>query len=403
MRAALADQFDEASRVKLGASPQATPAILALLAADPAVTVRAAVALNDATPVGVQESLATDGDERVRMLVARKLAGFAFGGAEEEQMERQAARLLESLVRDEAVRVRLAIASVLKEMPGAPKEIVLQLAHDTDITVSEPILRLSPLLAPEDLLALLAAPPAPETVTAIARRPHLSEPVSDAIAATAHSAAIHALLANRSAAIREATLDSLVAQSVHHCEWHEPLVQRPALPPKAARALADVVATHYLERLAARADLASELTDELQEKLARRLKSDGGQDDLPERLTKEEAMAKAQAMQQSGKLTEETLLRAAQRGEARLASALLALAADMPFSAAERAASLRSAKGLISLCWKAGFSMRVAGPLQSLLCRIPPGEVLGAGTGGNFPLAPSEMRWQLEFLGRSGR
>ncbi len=372
MTAALAGQFDEASRVKLGASPQATPAILALLAADPAVTVRAAVALNDATPAGVQRSLANDGDERVRMLLARKLADFAFGGAEEEHLQSQAARLLEGLVRDEAVRVRLAIAGVLKEMPGAPKEIVMQLAQDTDIAVSEPIIRLSPLLAPEDLLALLAAPPAPETVTAIARRPHLSEQVSDAIAASAHSAAIHALLANRSAGIREATLDSLVAQSVHHCEWHEPLVQRPALPPKAARALADVVATQYLELLAARADLAPELTGELQEKLARRLKSDGGQDDMPERLSREEATARARAIQQAGRLTEETLLRAAQRGEARLASALLALAADMPFSAVERAASLRSAKGLISLCWKAGFSMRVAGPLQSLLCRIPP-------------------------------
>jgi uncharacterized protein (DUF2336 family) len=401
--AALAGQFDEASRVKLGASPQATPAILALLAADPAVTVRAAVALNDATPAGVQRSLANDGDERVRMLLARKLADFAFGGAEEEHLQSQAARLLEGLVRDEAVRVRLAIAGVLKEMPGAPKEIVMQLAQDTDIAVSEPIIRLSPLLAPEDLLALLAAPPAPETVTAIARRPHLSEQVSDAIAASAHSAAIHALLANRSAGIREATLDSLVAQSVHHCEWHEPLVQRPALPPKAARALADVVATQYLELLAARADLAPELTGELQEKLARRLKSDGGQDDMPERLSREEATARARVIQQAGRLTEETLLRAAQRGEARLASALLALAADMPFSAVERAASLRSAKGLISLCWKAGFSMRVAGPLQSLLCRIPPNEVLGAGIGGNYLLAPSEMRWQLEFLGRSGR
>ena len=281
MTAILADQFDEASRVKLGASPQATPAILALLAVDPAVTVRAAVALNDATPSGVQQSLATDGDERVRMLLARKLAGFAFGGAEEEHLQCQAARLLEGLVRDEAVRVRLAIAGVLKEMPESTQGIVLQLAQDADITVSEPIIRLSPLLAPEDLLALLAAPPAPETVTAIARRPHLAESVSDAIAASAHSAAIHALLANRSAAIREATLDSLVAQSVHHCEWHEPLVQRPALPPKAARALADVVATHYLEMLAARVDLASDLTNELQEKLSRRLRSNGGQDDMP--------------------------------------------------------------------------------------------------------------------------
>lgn len=402
MSALIADRFDEASRVKLGASPQATPAMLALLADDPAITVRAAVALNDATPHEVRAQLVHDGDERIRVLLARKLAGCALGKAEKNLLQGQAVLLLEDLVRDEAVRVRQVITEVLKEMPNAPKDVVLRLAEDAEMSVSEPIIRLSPLLTTEDLLALLAAPPAPGTVTAIARRPHLAEVVSAAVAATASSAAIHALLCNRSAAIREATLDSLIAQSVHHCEWHEPLVQRPALPPKAARALADVVATQYLELLARRADLPPELVRELEDTLALRLRSASPQDEAP-RLTAEQAIAKAAALKAEGRLTEETVLGAAQRGEARLASALLALAADMPFAAIERAASLRSAKGLISLCWKAGFSMRAAGPLQSLLCRIPPGEVLAAGSGGNFPLSPAEMRWQIEFLGRAGR
>lgn len=401
MSATLSEQFDEASRVKLGASPQATPAMLAMLADDPAITVRAAIAMNQATPHHVREMLAEDKDERVRVLLARNLAGCVVSHAEQELLQTQAAILLENLVRDEAVRVRQVIADVLREMPNAPKGIILQLAQDSDMSVSEPIIRLSPLLTQEDLLALLAAPPAPGTVTAIARRPHLSEAVSEGVAATASSAAIHALLCNRSAAIREATLDSLIAQSVHHCEWHEPLVQRPALPPKAARRLADVVATQYLEMLTQRADLPPDLAEELQGKLAARMAS--GSQEEPPRLTAAQAMEEAEAIKADGRLNEETLLRATQRGEARLASALLAAAAEMPFAAVERAASLRSAKGLVSLCWKAGYSMRVAGPLQTLLCRIPPGEVLGAGIGGNFPLAPAEMRWQIEFLSRAGR
>jgi hypothetical protein len=69
----------------------------------------------------------------------------------------------------------------------------------------------------------------------------------------------------------------------------------------------------------------------------------------------------------------------------------------------DRAASLRSAKGMVSLVWKAGFTMRAAIAAQFLLARLPPDTVLTAGAGDSFPLAVEEMRWQLDFLGRMGR
>jgi hypothetical protein len=75
----------------------------------------------------------------------------------------------------------------------------------------------------------------------------------------------------------------------------------------------------------------------------------------------------------------------------------------MPISVVDRASSLRSAKGLVSLVWQAGFTMRVAVALQTLLARAAPEAVLKAGPSGGFPLAIEEMRWQLEFLGRMGR
>jgi hypothetical protein len=96
------------------------------------------------------------------------------------------------------------------------------------------------------------------------------------------------------------------------------------------------------------------------------------------------------------------LLEAARLGEARYATALLAVAAGTSVSVVERAASLRSAKGMISLVWQAGFTMRAAVSLQTLLARLAPEVVLTAGPGGSFPLAVEEMRWQLEFLSRMG-
>ena len=86
-----------------------------------------------------------------------------------------------------------------------------------------------------------------------------------------------------------------------------------------------------------------------------------------------------------------------------MASALLATAAEVPIETVDRAASLRSAKGLISLVWQAGFSMRAGTAVQGLLGLLPPGEVLAAGPGGGFPLSVEEMRWQMAFLALDGR
>ena len=225
--------------------------------------------------------------------------------------------------------------------------------------------------------------------------------VSDAVAATADSAAIRALLSNRSAQIREATLDALIVRAREHADWHEPLVHRPGLSPRAARALADIVANHLVEVLAKRTDLPAELATELRQRLAQLL--DDGMPPPRGNPTKDEALAEAQALARAGELSENAALVAARDGNACLAAALLAVAAGVPVSVVERAASLQSAKGLASLAWKAGFTMRAGGALQTLLGRLAPDAVLPPGPGGSFPLAIEEMRWQLDFLQRMGR
>jgi hypothetical protein len=224
--------------------------------------------------------------------------------------------------------------------------------------------------------------------------------VCDAIAATADTAAITALLENRSAAIRETTLDMLVGRAVDHEAWHAPLVRRPALSPRAATALAEIVTTQLLDELTRRADLAPEVAAELRERLAQCLKPAATAATPPD---PDQALRDAQDLLADDRLDEAALLAAVQRGEAEAATALLAVAADVAVSVVERAATLRSAKGLVSLVWKAGFSMQAAGPVQVLLARLSPAVTLRASPGGAFPLAVEEMRWQLDFLRRMGR
>lgn len=395
---------DEAKRVRQGADPHAEPDTLQGLANDRCVTVRAALALNPASPPAVARILARDPDERVRTLLARRLAGLVpgLGGEEQRRLQHETYEAMVALVSDTAARVRATVAEVLKDMPQAPRTLILRLAQDPAVMVSAPIIRFSPLLTTEDLLTLIAEPRSSGTVTAVAERPGIDARVSDAIAATADSAAIRALLCNHTAQIREATLDALIAQAGGQPDWHEPLVHRPALPPRAIRALAEIVATNLVEALAARADVPADLANDLHDRLAARLDA---ADPAPRRaeVTTDEAMAEAYNLARAGRLNEEAALEAARRGDTAMAAAVLAVAAGTPFCVVDRAASLRSAKGLVSLAWKAGFSMRAATALQTLLGRLGPDATLPPGPGGSFPLAIEEMRWQLDFLARISR
>jgi len=57
----------------------------------------------------------------------------------------------------------------------------------------------------------------------------------------------------------------------------------------------------------------------------------------------------------------------------------------------------------VSLLWEAGFSMAAAGPVQSVVGRLRPGDLLVAAHNGGFPLGADEMRWQIDFLSQATR
>jgi hypothetical protein len=367
----------EAERIALASRPDAAPEILYFLAADGKLTVRAAVAANAATPAQADSMLAGDGDPRVRAVVGRKLAPRApvLAGAK-DRLHTLAWSTLCELAADAAVMVRAVIAEELQAMPDAPRDLILRLARDAAMEVAAPVIRFSPLLTEDDLLALIEAPPVPETVTAVARRPYLSERLSDAVVARSDNGAVAALLANDSASIREKTLDTLIAVAASHQQWQETLVRRAGLPPQATLALAAVVADHLLEPLATRTDLDPTLARVLRARVDLRLERRGG-GTLPPELAFEEAGLRGDTL---------TMLR------------LLAEQTGVPARAVEHAAQLRSGKALVSLCWKAGFPPRCALPAHGVLGHIAPGAAIPLPADGAWPLTDAEMRWQIELL-----
>jgi hypothetical protein len=164
--------------------------------------------------------------------------------------------------------------------------------------------------------------------------------------------------------IRESTLDVLIAWAADHTDWHAPLVRRPNYSPRTAEALSWIVADALPVELARCADLRPAVAAELRARLTSRLAQLTGAGAPPGHALVD-SLTEARGRAAAGRLTEAELLGVAGRGDGRLAAAMLLLAADVPLAVVERAATLRCAKGVVSLVWKAGFSMKLAVPLQA--------------------------------------
>lgn len=383
------------ARAALARDPEAPPEALYYLMADPAAEVRRGVAANPATPHQSFLTLADDAEDEVRAALAARLATLApgLGPPQRDRLAQAAWEALARLAEDAAEEIRATIAEAVKDLPDAPRSMILALARDASLRVAEPVIRLSPLLTEEDLLGLVGAPPVAETLTAIARRPAISETVADALVASGDLRAIGALLANGTAAIRETTLDALVVQAAEQTAWQEALVRRPALPPRTAMALARLVAENLLAPLLDRRDLPEAAMAQIRSAVAGRLAAQPRPGETPE-----DAAARVEILRRAGALQEPLLLRAARGGETAFVVAALAALAAAPPGAVEHAVATRCTKSLAGLCRQAGLAPATAEAVIGLLCPAPPEVSHGVAPA---LVGDGELRWRIEALSRA--
>ncbi|MCC7046624.1 MAG: DUF2336 domain-containing protein [Alphaproteobacteria bacterium] len=402
----LARSKDAADRQRLAESESSLPEILYFLTADPAVEVRRAIASNPATPRQADLVLAGDSDPGVRESLAAKIARVLphLSRDEQDTVYRTTVQVLEKLASDQATHVRRILAESLKSMAQAPAEVIGRLARDAELAVAAPVLEFSPLLSEDDLIEIIAAGPAQGALNAISRRAKVGGRVADAIAGADDVDAVAALLGNASAQIREETLNRIVDKAPRHEAWHEPLVRRPQLPAGMVRRISRFVADSLLSVLRDRSDLDPATATALAAEVDKRLERDAAAA-RPEgkQVGAETAQERAAAMHQKGELDEDAVLRAVNTGERPFALAALAVRSGINQRTIEHLFTLRSAKGVVSLTWKCGFTMRLATQLQMRMAGIPPQQVLRARNGVEFPLSKADMDWQIEFIEGLGK
>lgn len=395
----LAKNGSDKTRADLAMRPDIRPEVLYFLADDPSSEVRRRIAANASTPGQADLILARDGDEAVRAELAAKVAKLTAqdGQGAQAKAQRFVEETLALLARDQATRVRQILAEALKSVADAPPQVIQSLARDAEDVVACPILEFSPLLSDQDLLEIIASSGVSNRLCAISRRSNLGEAISDAIVQRDDRKAITELLANKSAQIREETLDSLIDASVQETAWQPPLVERPALPAAAVKKLAGFVAETLLRKLQNRSDLDAQTAAAVAEVVRQRIEE--GEVEDTEKIDPAEEAAK---LKQAGNLNSEVVGDAVLAGKRDFVRHALALMAEVKVDFVDRVLQGHSAKGITALAWKAGCSMRVALQLQTNMGGIPPKKALNPRNGSDFPLSPEEMEWQLDFFASLG-
>ena len=269
----LVRESDAATRAMLARNATTPHEVLAFLSKDEEPRVRASVVANTRAPFSVLQGLTEDEDISVREALARRVAGIlpSLTSSSHDRLANIVQPILLRLAADAAEQVRFIIADAAKHLCTVPRDAVLRLATDTEIRVAEPVIRLSPLLNEEDLLALVASPPVNETLHAVARRIGIGEAVTDALIAQGDRLAISLMIENGSAKIRPASMENVLNRARFNPEWFPSLMARPVLTPDTAIRLAGVVADTLLRPLMQRQDMDDALLFRIRQCVADRL------------------------------------------------------------------------------------------------------------------------------------
>ncbi|HST90674.1 MAG TPA: DUF2336 domain-containing protein [Brevundimonas sp.] len=155
-----------------------------------------------------------------------------------------------ALARQAEREVRKVLAERLANADWAPPALVNVLALD-EIEIARPVLAASPILKDDDLLRIMIEASLEHQI-AIARRPHISGRVADAVIARGEPAVLTALATNPTAELSVEGLRRLVEHSRRVAALRAPLTRHPRLTEALAEQLYQWVGAALRQALTAR-------------------------------------------------------------------------------------------------------------------------------------------------------
>ncbi len=368
------------------------PEILYYLATDQSAEVRRKIATNINTPHQANDVLVTDEDREVRQELARKISRMMPDLAEDEvtKVRERAINILERLARDQLPQVRQILSEELKTFDCVPKHIIMRLAGDDTLEVCAPVLEYSPLLSTEDLKEIIAATTVTGALTAIARRDHVDEDVSEAITSSLDIPAVSALLANDNAQIREDTLDAIIDQAREIEELHHPLVSCANLSIRAIRRIAGFVASSLVGQMIDSYKLDPDVADDLLSRVRERIKNTGV--DEADKQTLEQ---QACHFYERGLLDDAFIENTVKNRQRELLFHCLSQMAKMPVESIRKIIKSKKGRRVVALAWKCELNMRTAIKIQLEIACIPSSQVMNAKDGRDYPMSETEMSYDL--------
>lgn len=381
------------TRLALAGNTKTEPEVLYYLVDDDDGEIRAAVAANPSTPPQADLLLAEDESDEVRQELARKIGRLMPGlqHVRQVKLREMTIEALEMLAADKLPSVRAALSETIKELDCVPRDVVLQLARDVEEIVAAPVLEYSPLLNDADLVELMAAGVTIGALPALARRHGIGEEVADQVVASADMPSIAALLHNKSASVREGTLDRIAKDAAESEELHEPLALRPELSQRTMRRIASFISRALLEQLSERSGLDNKTRKTLSSALNEKLAEDK---DADEKLDADFA----DHLMKQNKLDDEVIQGAIEKNRRGFVVRAMALLSKRGDKGVERILEMRNGKATIALVHQAGLSMRTALLMQQRIAKVVPSQIVPARNGVDFPMSPEEMDMQIAHI-----
>jgi uncharacterized protein (DUF2336 family) len=243
------------------------------------------------------------------------------------------------------------------------------------------------------MLSILRGHPDSWIVQAIAGRKELSEELSEAVVDTGDVPGTALVLANEGARLGETALQKIVERARNYPEWHKPVALRKELSLDLARQLTGFVNVSILEVLKKRSDFDAATRQAIAAVVQRRIeymREGAGQESPGEKVARYAA---------AGRLTADLVVDALSWHEMEFALLALSALSGIHPAVVRKMVSAGSPKPIVALCWKANVPVRQCVDIQRFAGRLQPRDLMYPKGGTEYPLSPSEIRWQLEFFG----